>query len=166
MKTNITEKTISIRDLHKASIDVPNFVSWIIAGNKDMGCLGENARGRSRWVMFNLSTDIATPEYYTYLNDLINEDPEFLNAFWLDCKNKYNPDWNEQLEIKSLPVNETKQINILKSLPHEVKFLRYILKTQKKEFYDKYYKRKEFYEKLKQQIIEKRIIQGYSDKDI
>ena len=73
-------------------------------------------------------------EYYTYLNDLINEDPEFLNAFWLDCKNKYNPDWNEQLEIKSLPVNETKQINILKSLPHEVKFLRYILKTQKKEF--------------------------------
>lgn len=145
MKTYITEDTISIRDLYKSSIDIPNFVSWIASGNKDIGCLNENMNGRCRWIMFNLSTKLESNEYYQKLNNLINNDEEFLNAFWLDAKNKYNKDWDEQSEVKKLPINETKQSNILKSLPQEIKFLRYILENQNKEFYNILHKRAEFY---------------------
>ena len=86
MKTYITENKIAFRDLFKTAAQMTNITSWIIAGNQDVGALKDgNANERSRYIVSDVSPNLQSSEYFTKLNKLIDEDEEFLKAFYFDC---------------------------------------------------------------------------------
>ena len=126
MKTYITEKKIAFRDLFKTASQMTNITSWIIAGNQDVGALKDgNANERSRYVVSDLSPHLKPTHYFDRLVKLTEEDDEFLKAFYLDCIKNYNPNFNEQEEIKKLPITKTKEEQIQKTMPAVARMLKH-----------------------------------------
>jgi hypothetical protein len=143
MKTNVTEDEISVRDLFRTAETLPNFTSWIILGNVDTGNLSERAEGRHRYCILHMLNKLLSPAYYGRLTTLVDEDDEFMEAFWLSCRSFYDPNWNEQNELKKLPLNETREITVLKSMPQIARFFKAIVM---KPDLEKPKKRKVFYD--------------------
>ncbi|MBS1736271.1 MAG: hypothetical protein JSS98_06625 [Bacteroidetes bacterium] len=146
MKTYITEEKIAFRDLFKTASQMSNITSWIIAGNQDVGALKDgNANERSRYIVSDVSPILKSNDYFKRLNKLVDDDEEFLKAFYFDCLLNYNSEYNEQESIKSLPITKTKEEQIQKSMPSIAKMFKYYLAEEPIEEFFNVMKYSEFY---------------------
>jgi len=126
MKTNITEDTISFRCMYQNACDMQNVTTWLVAGNWDVGALGEGIVYR-RWIICDVSLDVPDAEYALKLAHLCAaeyNDEEFWHAFYFDCMKNHDPSYIETLSIKSLPMTKTKQSQIQKTLPIDIRFFK------------------------------------------
>lgn len=131
MKTNITESELSYRDLYKTSKMFSNISSFIVAGNQDIGALKEvDPTERSRYIMSDCYSKLQNEEYYKRFNKLI-DDNEFIMCFYMDCLKNFNKDWNEQIEIKQLPITQTKKEIIQKALTPFIRMIKYYIVEMK-----------------------------------
>jgi len=127
MKTLITEPTITVRALYKNAITIDNMTSVIASGNQDIGNLNDVHNGRIRWLQLDLQGYLESNEYYVRLNNLIDNDPQFLEAMYLYCVRNYDKDFNPQTQIKLIPATKTKIETIQKCMPVIPKMLKHYL---------------------------------------
>lgn len=137
MKTYITEQKLAFRDLFKTATQMNNITSWIVAGNQDVGALKDgNVNERARWVVSDLSPHLKSSDYFDRLVKLAEKDEHFWKAFYLDCVKNYDPKFNEQDEIKLLPITKTKEEQIQKTMPTLARmFKHYLIEEPSQEFF-------------------------------
>lgn len=127
LKVVITEPSNTYRDLFKRAITLNNLNSVWMNGNADMVKLdGINSGKDRRLLMADTEKELKPDSYFTMLRGFIS-DSEFRQAFLWYCQDNYDPDWNEQVNIKKLPMTSTANNMILRSLPPIVEYLKSIL---------------------------------------
>jgi hypothetical protein len=123
LKPWVTDDYMSFRDLYSKPIVLKNLCSFILTGNHDMFKIENNTGNDRRFIIVDSCDTLQSNEYYTNL-DLFTKNEAVQEAFYWDCVDKYDPNYNEQISIKSLPITETKQNMILKTLSTVTQFLK------------------------------------------
>ena len=124
LKTPITEKYNTYRDLFQKSIRLLNINSYIICSNHPMLKLEVNTGDERRYVQADVFPTLREKEYYATLWSLV-EDKEFQYAFYWYCQDNYNPEYNEQKSVKTLPITNTAQDATQNSLTPTIEFIKY-----------------------------------------
>jgi hypothetical protein len=130
LKVVITEQTNTYRDLFKRAITLNNLNSVWMNGNGDMVKLdGINSGKDRRLLMADTKKEVMPESYFKLLRGFV-DNPEFRQAFLWHCQDSYDPDWNEQVNIKKLQMSNTANNMILRSLPPIVEYLKSILEQE------------------------------------
>ena len=143
LKPYITDETMTYRNLYEKLKTMLNLTSFIMGGNYDMLKLDDPTKGEDRRIKINdVLKILKSSEYFKQLDDYIN-DEDVQYAFFWDCIDKGDDDFNELAELKKLPITETKKAMIQASLDSPLLFLKDII--NRKELMDAYIKPKDLY---------------------
>ena len=142
LKPWITDDYMSYRDLYSKPIVLKNLCSFILTGNHDMFKIENNSGNDRRFIIVDSCDELQSNEYYTKL-DIAVKNENVQEAFYWDCVDKYDPNYNEQISIKSLPITQTKQNMILKTLSSVTQFLK--SRMEDADFFNTPYKKSTLY---------------------
>ena len=148
LKPYITDETMSYRNLYEKLKTMLNLTSFIMGGNYDMLKLDDPTKGEDRRIKVNdVSKVLKSVEYFKQLYKYI-EDEDVQYAFFWDCIDNGDDNFNELAELKKLPITETKKEMIVASLDSPILFLKHII--NKKDMMNEYIKPKILYEYYKE----------------
>ena len=130
LKTYITEDRITYRSLYENPKLLKNLNSFILIGNYSMLKLDDPSKGDDRRIFFSVVSEVIKNFEYCRILDssCLNEDVQY--AFYCDCIDNY-VHFNEQEELKLLPISETKIEHIQDSLDSVTLFLKSIVNNKK-----------------------------------
>ncbi|MDR3549868.1 MAG: DUF5906 domain-containing protein, partial [Candidatus Babeliales bacterium] len=143
LKPYITEPNMSYRNLYEKLKTLTNVTSFIMSGNYDMLKLDDPSKGDDRRIKVNEVSNEVKNQNYCDLLDGYCENEDVMYAFFWDCIDNHNPEWNELAELKLLPITETKIQMIQQSLDTVTLFFKSIVNSE--EWMNTYVKPKEFY---------------------
>jgi hypothetical protein len=144
LKPWITDDVMVFRDLYSKPIQLQNLCSFILTGNHDMFKLENNTGDDRRFIILQSCDTVQIDEYNTKLHNYCIEDDRVKEAFYWDCVDNYDSNYNEQITIKKLPLTDTKKQMIQKTLSIVTRYLKDRLEDG--DFFCQRYKKKELYE--------------------
>lgn len=142
LKPWITDPFIRFRDLFSKPIMLANLSSFILTGNHDMFKLENNGSDR-RFIILDSKDTLNSDEYNTKLDEYCVQDDKVKEAFYWSCVDNYDPKYNEQISIKTLPMSETKKMMVLKTLSIMTQYLK--CKLEDSEFFNQPMLKSDFY---------------------
>lgn len=167
LKVPITEDKNFYRDLFKTGLTLQNINSWFLVANHDILKLEAGAGKCRRIIPADVSPVMRTPDYYERLHNL-KDNVEFRRAFLWYCQDNYNPSYNEQISIKSLPLTTSGIDAVQHSITPFIAFLKHRIltvpdvsfnqHTEPKKFYEEYC---QFYNDSEKGYDKKRILQKH-----
>lgn len=107
VKPWVTDPWLVFRDLYKSALQLSNNITLWFVGNSHCIVMEADSEDRRLFVL-DLSDEVPNAEYLSKLKGIC-DDPEFQHALYLDCCDNYDENWNEQLELKKLPMSDTKK---------------------------------------------------------
>lgn len=116
LKPYITEPTMSYRNLYEKIKSLMNLTSFIMTGNSPMLKLDSSASGDDRRLKVNQMSDEVKDRAYCEKLDAYVIDEDVIYSFFWDCIDNHDSKWNEQAELKLLPMTETKEEMVQQSL--------------------------------------------------
>lgn len=124
LKAWITDDMMTFRDLYSKPICLQNLCSFILSGNHDMFKLENGSGNDRRFIIVDTSDNMPNDDYLSKLNEYCITDDKVKEAFYWDCVDNYDVNYNEQISIKKLPISQTKQTMILKTLSIVTQYLK------------------------------------------
>ncbi|MDR3598616.1 DUF5906 domain-containing protein [Clostridium sp.] len=143
LKPYITEGQMTYRNVFEKAKSLKNVTSFIMTGNYDMLKLDSPQEGDDRRLKSNDISDVVKDAEYCKKLDAFCDDEDVMYAFFWDCVDNHNKNFNELEELKTLPVSETKKTMIQQALDTATQFLKAIVNENK--LMDKYIKPKDLY---------------------
>jgi hypothetical protein len=151
LKPYITDDTMSYRNLYEKLKQLLNMTSFIMSGNYDMLKLDDPTKGEDRRIKINDVSETLKNEEYAKQLDKYLIDEDVIYAFFWDCIDNFDSEFNELHELKKLPMTETKKNMIVLSLDSSICYLK--SKINDGSIMNNYIKPKDLYENYKQRAF-------------
>jgi len=143
LKPWITDDYMTFRDLYTKPVVLKNLCSFIMTGNHDMFKLESSTGSDRRFIILDSCDTLENTAYYVKLDEFTAND-KVQEAFYWNCVDNYDPKYNEQQTIKTLPITETKQNMILKTLSTITQYLK--SRLEEEDFFNTPYKKTTLHE--------------------
>ncbi|MDR3561978.1 MAG: DUF5906 domain-containing protein [Negativicutes bacterium] len=116
LKPYITEPDMSYRNLYEKLKTLMNITSFIMTGNYDMLKLDDPSKGDDRRIKANEVSDAVKDRKYCDKLNAYCENEDVMYAFFWDCIDNHDKNWNELQDLNTLPITKTKIHMIQQSL--------------------------------------------------
>jgi len=143
LKPYITDDLISYRDLYKSPKELKNMGTFFLIGNHDIFALEKEDR---RFLILDSQSELMDADYYKTLAEYIDDADVQYSFFW-NCIKCYDDSVKEQVELKKLPMTETKKQMILATMDTMTLFIKAIITKEVEINETNTIKSSEFYEK-------------------
>ena len=145
LKVPITETNNTYRALFKDAITLENISSFIIASNRDILKIEAQAGKDRRMVCCDTNTVLPPQNHFDKLWDLIDNSEDFRRAFLWDCQDNYDPNYNEQKSIKTLPMTKAGIHTVQYSITPKIEFFRQKVLTENETIFNRPIKPQDMY---------------------
>ena len=147
LKVPITESTNAYRDLFKRSITLQNLNTVFITANRDILKVEAQAGKERRILNCDVNPIVETSESFwdRLWNDCIKS-VDFRRAFLWYCQDNYDPKYNEQASLKTIPMTKSAIHSIQFAITPKIEFFRQKALTEDEDTFNKPRKPQEWYD--------------------
>ena len=144
LKVPITETSNTYRALFKDAITLENISSFMVSANKNIMKIEAQAGKCRRLINCDATTVLPPQSHFDKLWKLV-EDDNFRRAFLWDCQDNYDPNYNEQKSIKTLPMTKSGIQTVQYSITPKIEFFRQKVLTENDTIFNRPIKPQDMY---------------------
>jgi len=145
LKVPITESTNAYRDLFARTITLQNLNSIVVSANQNILKVESQAGIERRILNCDLTTVLPNQAFFDRLWDCI-KNVDFRRAFLWYCQDNYDPKYNEQASLKTIPLTKSAIHSIQFAITPKIEFFRQKALSEDEDTFNKPRKPQEWYD--------------------